>query len=85
MPILRGIVDKTNTGGMLIVNFGRANMPYLSGIREVLRSSFRRVDEMDPPPNTATTLFSPLIAALYRPPKVPGEGPKKYFRCLDRL
>jgi hypothetical protein len=85
VPILQGIVNKTNPGGMLIVNFGRANMPYLKGIREVLKSSFGRVDEMDPPPNTANTLFSPLIAALYRPPKVPGQGPKKYFRCLNRL
>jgi hypothetical protein len=85
LPILQGIVNKTNKGGMLIVNFGPANMPYLSGIRDVLQSSFKQVDEMDPPRSVLPgTLLSPIIAANYRPPEVLGQGPKKYFRCLQR-
>jgi hypothetical protein len=84
VPILQGIVNKTNPGGMLVVNFGKANMPYLQDIRKVLTSSFGRVDEMDPPNSAVYSLFSPMIAAMYRPPTTPGHGPKKYFRCLDR-
>jgi hypothetical protein len=83
VPILQGIVNKTNPGGMLIVNFGGANMAHIDGIRNVLKSSFERVDELDPPTGK-TTYLSPLIAAFYRPPKIPSEHGKKYFRCLGR-
>lgn len=82
--ILKGVVDKVRPGGILIINFGPANMPYLAGIRDVLRSSFKRVDEMDPPKSGRGPL-SPIIAALYRPPEVPGQSEKKYFRCLGRM
>lgn len=49
VPILKGIIGKTNPGGMLLVNFGAANMPYIAEIRDVLKSSFSAVDEIDPP------------------------------------
>ena len=85
LTILQGIVNKTNKGGMLIINFGPANTPYLEGIRDVLRSSFKHVDELDPPTSVLPgTLLSPIIAAMHRPPKTPGSGLKKYFRCLGR-
>lgn len=84
VPILQGIVNKVNRGGMLIVNFGGANMQYIDGIRDVLKSSFAHVDEFDPPSRGRKTYLAPLIAVLHRPPKVPSQNPKKYFRCFGR-
>jgi hypothetical protein len=85
VPILQGIVNKINPGGMLIVNFGKANMPYIEEIRSILKSSFARVDELDPPRGKGKNKWlSPLIAALYRPPKIPGDCSRKYFRCFGR-
>lgn len=83
------IVGKVNTGGNLLINFGRANGLYADAIENILLSNFTDVLKTANPLSGSQTVLAPLVAARYlngrggRTINV-GCAEKIYFRCLGK-